>query len=293
MLNIGTGATKVVQRGGCSQNMNPTTGGSKRKRPEGPQDEGTARGKRAKVVRKVLCFDAGKEPGAVVEAEAEGATGVRRRGCIQKPTTKVSKRKRTRESQGEDTTEGKRRKALPECEVGMEPGAVAEAEAEAEAPAQEARRASAHVLDPFVIEDGELGKGGFGRVMLGRDTTNGDLVAIKELPAGSERQHSAVARREAAILCRLLDGGKAHPHIVGIRGYFERDDKHYIVMEACLGGELFGKVAKGGLSEEAGGALFAQLVAGLQHIHACGVAHLDLKLENVLVTDDGQLKIAG
>ena len=157
----------------------------------------------------------------------------------------------------------------------------------------EAWRASAPVLGPYVIEDVVLGEGGYGRVVRGRDTTNGETVAIKELPAGSERQHSAVARREAAILCRLLDGGKAHPHIVGIRGYFERDDKHYIVMEACLGGELFGKVAKGGLSEEAGGALFAQLVAGLQHIHACGVAHLDLKLENVLVTDDGQLKIAG
>ena len=61
-----------------------------------------------------------------------------------------------------------------------------------------------------------------------------------------------------------------------------------------MGGELFDKVTGGEvLSEEAGGALFAQLVAGLQHIHARGVAHRDLKLENVLLTKDGQLKIAG
>ena len=38
------------------------------------------------------------------------------------------------------------------------------------------------------------------------------------------------------------------------------------------------------LTKAAGGALFAQLVAGLQHAHACGVAHRDLKLENVLLT---------
>ena len=157
----------------------------------------------------------------------------------------------------------------------------------------EAWRASAPVLGPYVIEDVVLGEGGYGRVVRGRDTTNGETVAIKELPAGSERRHSAVVR-EVAILRRLSDGGKAHPHIVGFRGYFERAGKHYVVMEACLGGELFDQVAGGeGLSEEAGGALFAQLVAGLQHMHACGVAHLDLKLENVLVTGDGQLKIAG
>ena len=157
----------------------------------------------------------------------------------------------------------------------------------------EAWRASAPALGPYVIEDVVLGEGGYGRVVRGRDTTNGEIVAIKELPAGTERKHSAVVR-EVAILRRLSDGGKAHPHIVGFRGYFERADTHYVVMEACMGGELFDKVTGGEvLCEEDGGALFAQLVAGLQHAHACGVAHRDLKLENVLLTTDGQLKIAG
>ena len=215
--------------------------------------------------------------------------------------TEGRKRKREeKESQGEGKTKGKSRKPalrLQVCfdKVGTEPVAVVEAEAEAEAAAaaQEAWRASARELGPFVIEDVLLGTGGFGQVVRGRDTTNGKTVAIKELPAGSRRQHSAVAR-EVAILRRLSDGGKAHPHIVGFRGYFERADKHYVVMEACMGGELFDKISGGkALSEPAGRALFAQLVAGLQHTHACGVAHRDLKLENVLLTTDGQLKIAG
>lgn len=158
----------------------------------------------------------------------------------------------------------------------------------------EAWTSSAPVLGPYVMEDVVLGEGGYGRVVRGRDTTNGETVAIKELPAGNERRHSAVVR-EVAILRRLSDGGKAHPHIVGFRGYFERADKHYVVMEACMGGELFDKVTGGeaaNMTEAAGSALFAQLVAGLQHAHACGVAHRDLKLENVLLTADGQLKIA-
>ena len=150
----------------------------------------------------------------------------------------------------------------------------------------EAWTTSAPVLGPYVMEDVLLGEGGYGRVVRGRDTTNGEIVAIKELPAGNERRHSAVVR-EVAILRRLSDCGKAHPHIVGFRGYFERADKHYVVMEACMGGELFDKVTGGeaaNMTEAAGGALFAQLVAGLQHAHACGVAHRDLKLENVLLT---------
>ena len=158
----------------------------------------------------------------------------------------------------------------------------------------EAWRASATMLVPYVIEDVVLGEGGYGRVVRGRDTTSGEVVAIKELlvPAGSERRHSDVVK-EVAILRRLSDGGKAHPHIVGFRGYFERVDKHYVVMEACMGGELFDKVTGGEvLSEDDGRVLFAQLVAGLQHCHACGVAHRDLKLENVLLTVSGRLKIA-
>ena len=275
-------------RPGCVQNMDPEeTEVSTRKRLREPHDEGTAKGKRTKVDRQNM-----------------GATGVRRGGCSQNmdPETGVSKRERPRKRQGGGTTQGKTRKALHVCfdNVGMYPGAVAvvEAEAKAEAAAAAAApetwRASPLVLGPYVSEGVVLGEGGFGLVVRGLHTTNGEIVAIKELPAGSEGQHSAVARREVDILRRLSDGGKAHPHIVGFRGYFERAGKHYVVMEACLGGELFDQVAGGeGLSEEAGGALFAQLVAGLQHMHACGVAHLDLKLENVLVTGDGQLKIAG
>jgi serine/threonine protein kinase len=151
---------------------------------------------------------------------------------------------------------------------------------------------SATALGPYVLEDHVYGEGGYGRVLRGRDTTTGEHVAIKELPAGSDRRHSATVK-EVAILRRLSDGGKSHPHIVGFKGYFERAEKHYIVMEACTGGELFERVTGSEvLSEEEGRGLFLQLVAGLQHAHACGVAHRDLKLENVLVTSEGTLKIA-
>ena len=59
------GATKgVQQRGGCIESMTPTTEGSKRKRPEEPQDEGK------RTIRKVLCFDVGMEPAAMADGGA-------------------------------------------------------------------------------------------------------------------------------------------------------------------------------------------------------------------------------
>jgi len=148
-------------------------------------------------------------------------------------------------------------------------------------------------LGPYVIEQPEhvYGEGGYGRVLRGLDTMSGEQVAIKELQvASSERRRSAVVK-EVAILRRLTDG--ASPHVIAFKGYFERGEKHYIVMEACTGGELFDKVAGGDLpSEDAGRGLFAQLVAGVRHAHDRGVAHRDLKLENVLADADGALKLA-
>ena len=78
---------------------------------------------------------------------------------------------------------------------------------------------------------------------------------------GLVRGEGGEARAARGALRRLSDGGKSHPHIVGFKGYFERAEKHYIVMEACTGGELFERVTGSqALSEEEGRGLFLQLV---------------------------------
>ena len=59
-----------------------------------------------------------------------------------------------------------------------------------------------------------------------------------------------------------------HRNIIGFRGYFEREEKHYIVMEAATGGELFKQVEeKGVVAEEMCRVYFTQLLAGVQHLH--------------------------
>jgi len=95
--------------------------------------------------------------------------------------------------------------------------------------------------------------------------------------------------KEVATLKRL---GR-HPNIIALYGYYELHEKHYIVMESVTGGELFKQVELHGcLSEANAHKYFVQLISGVSHMHANGVVHRDLKLENALLdADEKDLKI--
>ena len=66
-------------------------------------------------------------------------------------------------------------------------------------------------------------------------------------------------------------------------------------MEYCSEGDLFGLVEKGYLKQESRATdrycLFKQLVQGVNYLHSNGIAHRDIKLENLLITRDSKLKI--
>jgi serine/threonine protein kinase len=67
----------------------------------------------------------------------------------------------------------------------------------------------------------------------------------------------------------------------------------YIILELATGGELFDFIFHtGALTERQARYYFRQLIAGLEHIHFQGFAHRDLKLQNVLLSEDKTLKIA-
>lgn len=67
----------------------------------------------------------------------------------------------------------------------------------------------------------------------------------------------------------------------------------YLVTELCTGGELFDYlIEKGRLSASETRRIFGQLVLGLAHLHGMGVVHRDLKLENILLDERVNVKIA-
>ncbi|KAL4155695.1 hypothetical protein PRNP1_007802 [Phytophthora ramorum] len=112
--------------------------------------------------------------------------------------------------------------------------------------------------------------------------------AVKENPL-SER--AVIQLLEDPLTARAP--GREHVVDYEREGFFMSGDSVFVAMEFCAGGDLYDYVtARPGrrLPEREALPLFAQIVKGLSFLHAIGVAHRDLSLENVLLKD-GQVKI--
>ncbi|CAI0394799.1 unnamed protein product [Linum tenue] len=82
-----------------------------------------------------------------------------------------------------------------------------------------------------------------------------------------------------------------HPNIVELHEVMASKSKIYIAMELVRGGELFSKIARGRLREDAARVYFQQLISAIDFCHSRGVYHRDLKPENLLLDEEGNLKV--
>ncbi|KAH0935901.1 hypothetical protein HID58_013018 [Brassica napus] len=133
-----------------------------------------------------------------------------------------------------------------------------------------------------------LGHGTFAKVYHARNVTTGKSVALKVvakekvIKGGMEEQ----IKREISVMKMVK-----HPNIVELHEVMASKTKIYFAMELVRGGELFAKVAKGRLREDAARVYFQQLISAVDFCHSRGVYHRDLKPENLLLDEQGNLKI--
>ncbi|RWV83451.1 hypothetical protein BHE74_00004372 [Ensete ventricosum] len=135
-----------------------------------------------------------------------------------------------------------------------------------------------------------IGQGTFGKVHLARNLLTSKSVAIKVVGKEKVIQVGMMeqVKREISVMKMVR-----HPNIVELHEVMATRSKIYFVMELVRGGELFAKVARSGrLREDAARSYFRQLVSAIDFCHGRGVYHRDLKLENLLLDDQGNLKIA-
>ena len=141
----------------------------------------------------------------------------------------------------------------------------------------------------YRVED-VLGRGGMATVYLAQDDELDRPVAIKVL-AGHLADDPAFRDRfvrEARLAAQL-----SHPNVVQIYDSGEDDGTPYIVMECVEGGSLADELdAETRLDSDRVVDLGVQGCAGLEHAHAAGLVHRDIKPGNLLLANDGTVKIA-
>lgn len=132
-----------------------------------------------------------------------------------------------------------------------------------------------------------VGKGATASVFLGYEPISRNKVAIKIL---KHTENSVRTIRHEMKTMQLL----AHENVAQLYTTIHQPGCTYLVMELIGGGELFDTVKawKKDKRERLTFHYFNQLMTGLKFLHSAGFAHRDLKLENLLLTSDGLLKIA-
>ncbi|OTB01819.1 hypothetical protein M426DRAFT_265536 [Hypoxylon sp. CI-4A] len=156
-----------------------------------------------------------------------------------------------------------------------------------------------------------LGNGSTARVRLVKHKITSELAAVKILSrkTNSDVQPGSIAaldkwdrgreeytkekripfaiEREVAIM-KLID----HPNIVKLYDIWENHSEIYLVLEYVSQGDFYSYIARAGrLSEMEGIYFFRQILSALEYVHSFNICHRDLKLENILVTDDHKVKI--
>jgi serine/threonine protein kinase len=133
-----------------------------------------------------------------------------------------------------------------------------------------------------------LGAGGMGEVYLARDIKLGRMVALKMLPVAytSDKDRLNRFNQEALTVSRLN-----HPNIVTIYEADNEDSKYFIAMELVEGITLQEKIKQGPLSVNDTIEIAIQIASALTAAHEAGIAHRDIKPNNIMVRPDGFIKV--
>ncbi|XP_043595833.1 uncharacterized protein LOC122573486 isoform X4 [Bombus pyrosoma] len=136
----------------------------------------------------------------------------------------------------------------------------------------------------------KLGQGTYGKVQLGINKETGQEVAIKTIKKCKIETEADLIRirREIQIMSSVQ-----HPNIIHIYEVFENREKMVLVMEYAAGGELYDYLSERKvLTEHEARRIFRQIATAVFYCHKHKICHRDLKLENILLDQVGNAKIA-
>ncbi|KAL7708506.1 Protein kinase [Lotmaria passim] len=137
-----------------------------------------------------------------------------------------------------------------------------------------------------------VGRGTFGDVYRAEDLDTGNIIAVKEIVVPHDftkdvEKQLAALESEIRVMRRLH-----HPHVVTYLGANREGNSLRIFMEYVGGGTVGSMLQReGALSEETTRNYTAQLLEGLEYLHASHILHRDLKGDNLFLTEQNELKL--
>ncbi|KAJ7773666.1 hypothetical protein DFH07DRAFT_990228 [Mycena maculata] len=169
-------------------------------------------------------------------------------------------------------------------------GAESEAEARSR-PSSSTTKRSNRILGNYTLSK-TLGAGSMGKVKLATHNITGEKLAVKILPRTMSTAPKDVSKetrtlREAALSLLLH-----HPYICGMREMIVHQHHYYMVFEYVNGGQMLDYIISHGRLRERVARKFArQIASALDYCHQNNVVHRDLKIENILISQTGNIKI--
>jgi len=150
------------------------------------------------------------------------------------------------------------------------------------------------VFERFTVDTNKkYGEGGYGATYAAYDNEKKENLAVKIIDTRRMRSDAIVKE------CKILES-LDHPNVIAVKAHSLGPKKkgqnhlYFIFMELAGGGELFDQVIDRGanaMGEDVAKGFIRQMLAGVQHCHERMIAHRDLKLENVLLTKEGVVKV--
>ena len=137
-----------------------------------------------------------------------------------------------------------------------------------------------------------LGKGNFGKVMLAEAKSSKKLYAIKVLKKEFIIENDEVESTRSEKRVFLVANKERHPFLLNLHACFQTETRVYFVMEYISGGDLMLHIQRGQFGLKRAQFYAAEVCLALKYFHENGVIYRDLKLDNILLTLDGHVKIA-
>ncbi|XP_064642595.1 testis-specific serine/threonine-protein kinase 3-like [Lineus longissimus] len=146
-------------------------------------------------------------------------------------------------------------------------------------------------LEKFGYILGErIGEGPYSKIQLAYNPKEEEHAAVKVITKDKipRKIFEKFIKREIYIMQQFQ-----HPHIIGVNEVVESKNHIYIVMEYAQNGDLLQYVNQAGVLPEAEARrLFRQIIAAVKVLHEAKVVHRDIKLDNILLDEDNNVKLA-